>query len=479
MRSIQKRAVLYLRVSTEEQVDNYSLKTQEEICKKEADKRGFKIEKIFKEEGKSAKSITGRPVLIKLLEYCRKNKRSIGALIVYRLDRISRQTGDYLAIRKRLSENGINILSASEPTGDSPTEKLIETILAGFAQLDNDIRGERSRNGMHSRFMSGLMNGKPPPGYMMVNAYPVEDLQSFDKMKQAWDIMATGTKSAREMAEILDTYKLKDSRSGKLSKFSYKQVYRIFRSKFYMGVLTSVTYQKEVQGQHIPMISREQFDKVQAIFDNRNPNKVNLALRNRNHEDFPLRRFMKCSKCKLAFSGSWSTGRGGKYAYYHCRSRCKNSNTPRMLVHNAFTEILQTKPLLPEHITFCITMLENIYQRRFAKIKQKQVRTNYQIQKLRDMRQSLIQKNLAGTYSDADFKEQFDLIEGQLQNMSILNKQTLLERYTKQNTQDYIKAKVTDLAKAYEGCDIKQKRTLISLLFPRGLMWNYPGLSII
>lgn len=479
MRSIHKRAVLYLRVSTEEQVDNYSLKTQEEICKKEADRRGFKIEKIFKEEGRSAKSITGRPVLIKLLEYCRKNKRSIGALIVYRLDRISRQTADYLAIRKRLGDNGINILSASEPTGDSPTEKLIETILAGFAQLDNDIRGERSRNGMHTRFMSGLMNGKPPPGYMMVNAYPVKDISSFDKMKQAWDIMATGTKSAREMAEILNTYKLKDSRSGKLSKFNYKQIYRIFRSKFYMGILTSVTYQKEVQGQHIPMISKEQFDKVQAIFDNRNPNKVNLVLRNRNHADFPLRSFMRCSKCKLAFSGSWSTGRGGKYAYYHCRSRCKNSNTPRMLVHSAFTELLQTKPLLPEHITFCITIFETIYQRRFAKIKQKQIRTNYQIQKLRDMRQSLIQKNLAGTYSDADFKEQFDLIEDQLHKMNIISQQSVLQKYTKEITQKYIQDKIIDLPTSYEACDIKQKRTIISLLFPRGLMWNYPGLIAI
>ena len=45
-----------------------------------------------------------------------------------------------LAIRKKLTENGVTIVSATEPTGDSPTEKLVETILAGFAQLDNDIR---------------------------------------------------------------------------------------------------------------------------------------------------------------------------------------------------------------------------------------------------------------------------------------------------------------------------------------------------
>ena len=134
------KGVVYLRVSTEEQVDNFSLGTQEDICSKEAQRRGIEIVKIFREEGRSAKTISGRPVLIELLEYCRKNKKTIDAVMVYRLDRMSRQTADYLAIRKKLAECNISLLSATEPTGNSPTEKLVETMLAGFAQLYNDVR---------------------------------------------------------------------------------------------------------------------------------------------------------------------------------------------------------------------------------------------------------------------------------------------------------------------------------------------------
>ena len=70
-----KRAILYLRVSTEEQVDNFSLETQEEICRKEAEKRGFEIVEIFKEEGRSAKNIIGRPVIIVLLDSWGKKTR--------------------------------------------------------------------------------------------------------------------------------------------------------------------------------------------------------------------------------------------------------------------------------------------------------------------------------------------------------------------------------------------------------------------
>ena len=122
----KQQAVIYLRVSTEEQVDNYSLDTQSNICHKEAERRGLEVAEIFREEGRSAKTIVDRPALIDMLGYCRKNRGQICAVIVYRLDRISRQTADYLAIRKKLFELDITLISATEPTGDTPTEKFIE-----------------------------------------------------------------------------------------------------------------------------------------------------------------------------------------------------------------------------------------------------------------------------------------------------------------------------------------------------------------
>ena len=104
-----KNAIIYLRVSTEEQVENFSLETQDKICKQEAERRNIAIVKVFREEGRSAKTINGRPVLIEMLEFCKKNKKNIDALIVYRLDRLSRQTSDYLAIRRKLAECEITL----------------------------------------------------------------------------------------------------------------------------------------------------------------------------------------------------------------------------------------------------------------------------------------------------------------------------------------------------------------------------------
>ena len=477
MTDIQKKAIMYIRVSTEEQLENFSLKTQEEICKKEAAKRGYSIDKVFREEGKSAKSITGRPTLIKLMEYCRNKKRKIGALIVYRLDRISRDTADYLAIRKKLTEYGVSIISATEPTGESPTEKLIETILAGFAQLDNDIRAERSRNGMHTRFLSGLPNGNPPAGYIMVDGYVVKDKNCYEYIKKAWDLMATGTKSLREMAEILNALKLKNARTGKMYSFRMSSVHRIFRSKFYIGVIKSRKYNLEAQGQHIPMISKEQFLKVQEILDGRNRNILNITLRNRNNEDFPLRRFIKCIKCKKGFTASWCHGRLKKYAYYHCHSACKNSFTPRKIIHDSFAKLLSEKVLKQEHVTLYLFILRKVFEKRYTIIKQKQTRTEFQIRKLKEQKQTLIDKNLSGIYSDKDFKEQFDLIEERLKAILAFNSQESLIKYTKEEAQRYIEKILSDLPTTYEMFDIKLKRTFISLFFPKGLIWTYPGLK--
>lgn len=53
------------------------------------------------------------------------------------------------------------ILSASEPTGNTPTERFIESMLASFAQMDNDMRSERTKNGLRARFLAGLTSGTP------------------------------------------------------------------------------------------------------------------------------------------------------------------------------------------------------------------------------------------------------------------------------------------------------------------------------
>src|SRR3989344_262884 len=319
--AIPKNAILYLRVSSEEQVENFSLGTQEEICTREATRRGYEIIETFREEGRSAKNISGRPELLKLLGFCRRNRRTVDAVFIYRLDRISRQTQDYLYIRQKLFDYGISIISANEPTGNSPTDKLLETIMASFAQHDNDVRSERTKNGMRARFLAGYFNGQPPLGYIIEHGHVIKD-SSFNDMKKAWELMATGTKSLSEMAKIMNGWGLRKVCSGKEYLLRSQTADRLFRNKLYAGILTSSKYPEEVKGQHVPMITLETFLKVQAIIDGRNRCGMTIGKRLQDNPDFPLRRAIKCGKCGGALSGGWSKGRTKRYAYYVCKNRC-------------------------------------------------------------------------------------------------------------------------------------------------------------
>lgn len=434
MNEASKKAVLYLRVSTDEQVDNFSLDTQEEICRREADRRGYEVVQVFREEGKSAKSIMGRPVLIQMLDHCKKHKKSIQAVIIYRIDRLSRQTIDFLSIKQKLSDIGIKLISTAEPTGDKPAERYIEMILAGAAQLDNEMRSERSKNGMYARFKSGLFhNGHPPTGYIMIDGLTVKDPNNFDKMKKAWDLMATGSKTLREIAEIMNSWGVRTTTSSGIeSPLRIQSAQRIFRSRFYMGILYSPTYNEEVQGQHIPMVSREQFEKVQQILDGRCTFKSNLVRRNTLNADFPLRRMTKCGKCGLSCSGSWSTGRRAKFAYYFCRqrSKCVKRNIRRKDAHDALNALLKSTIPTSACYKLFFYLLENEQHKRAIQLQGKRNRRETQLRKLKEIRNFLVQKHLLGVYSDEVFKEQSAVIEKNIQSIELTTSNELLKQYS-------------------------------------------------
>ena len=204
-----------------------------------------------------------------------------------------------MCIRDR-TEYDIMMISASEPTGNSPTERFVESMLASFAQMDNDVKSERTKNGMRARFLSGLSNGLAPLGYKRENGYTIKDSESWDKVKEAWELMATGTKTLNEMAELMNKQGLRHTYKGRKTIIRKQSLSKIFRNKYYMGMLTSLKYPEEVRGQHLPMVTEALFYRVQAVIDGRN-NSIHIPIsrRNRDNVEFPLRRLVQCSICLL------------------------------------------------------------------------------------------------------------------------------------------------------------------------------------
>src|SRR5216117_234381 len=158
-------AVIYIRVSTKEQTENLSLSTQLKACEEYCERQGFEILARFREEGESAKT-ADRTELQKLLQYCRLHKGRVQFVVVFNLTRFAREKYDHFALRAHLKSLGISLRSATEPIDDTSTGKLMEGVLAAFAQFDNDVRSDRTRAGMRAALELGRWTFLAPIGYL-------------------------------------------------------------------------------------------------------------------------------------------------------------------------------------------------------------------------------------------------------------------------------------------------------------------------
>ncbi len=147
------KSIIYCRVSTKEQAKaRHSLEMQEKACQAYAKRNGYDVLKVFIDKGKSGK-MTARTGLEKLLEFISKDNRKmeIDAIIVYGLDRLSRDLRDHAELDKFLDRTGIGIKSVTENTDETPMGKFMKKLMTGLAELDHDMRSERARNAYWAR----------------------------------------------------------------------------------------------------------------------------------------------------------------------------------------------------------------------------------------------------------------------------------------------------------------------------------------
>ena len=137
------KGLIYCRVSSKEQIEGTSLDSQQAACREDAQSKNIEVLKVFVEQGESAK-FADRTQLLELVEFCRKNKGSVNVLLVWKVDRFARNVADHFSVKATLGKYGVRIVSVTEPIDPNPEGKLMETILAGFPEFDNNLRANRS-----------------------------------------------------------------------------------------------------------------------------------------------------------------------------------------------------------------------------------------------------------------------------------------------------------------------------------------------
>ena len=164
------RCYIYTRVSTELQIDGYSLEAQKERLKREAKHRGMQIVGEYSDEGKSGKNINGRPEFKQMLADIKSSKDDVDYVLVFKLSRFGRNAADTLNSLQYMEDYGVNLLCVEDGIDSAGAAgKLIISVLASVAEIERSNIQEQTMAGRKQKARDGKWNGGfAPYGYKLV-----------------------------------------------------------------------------------------------------------------------------------------------------------------------------------------------------------------------------------------------------------------------------------------------------------------------
>lgn len=256
-----KNVVVYTRVSSKEQADkNLSLETQKKAIEEYTIRNGLTISAYFGGTYESAKT-DGRKEFSRMLEFIKRNKRTISQLLVYSIDRFSRTGGAAIKLATDLREQyGISVFAVTQPTDTSnPSGVLHQNIQLLFSEYDNQLRKQKIIAGMKNKLEKGIWVLKAPQGYDNVSINGERKILLNDegkRLKKAFQWKLAGY-SNTEILEKLE---------GVGISLYPQQLCRIFANPFYCGYITHGLLEgKIVEGVHEKLITPDQFLHINEI----------------------------------------------------------------------------------------------------------------------------------------------------------------------------------------------------------------------
>lgn len=470
------KGIIYCRVSSQEQVAGTSLENQRQACLEYAKNQNIDIEETFIEKGESA-TAANRTELIKVLEYCRLHKGEIGAFIVWKIDRFARNTIDHYALQAQLIKYGTTLHSVTEPIGDNPMGKMTEAMLAGYAQFENDIRKQRCEGGMQRKIKEGIWPWQPPIGYIHSKKItdrrktkPDEpDPERFYILQRALKEYSKGGHSIEEITRLMNEWGFR-TRTGKPM---FKQLTeRALRDKFYIGILVDPWSGKEYKGLHQPMITIEEYEKIQYFKGNYSG--LRNAPRLRSNPEFPLRRHILCV-CGHKFTGSFHKGRNKKYPYYECHNKKCDRNfkgIPKQELEKKFVELL--KKLAPQAWflrTFEAVILDHLREKQKGFV---DLNSNYsrELKRLEERKERLTEMRINGEINKEEFISSKENLENQIAVLNISLNETKTDELDLETKLSYALQFMRDLQRQWQDMDVNDKQRLQKLIFPSGIIYD-------
>ncbi len=327
------RVAIYTRVSTESQVERDSLPFQKNSLEKYAvhalNADSFEV---FTDAGFTGTNIR-RPGYLRMLQKIRSGKFT--HLLVWRIDRISRNLVDFSELYEELQKHHVAFVSQTEQfdTSTAMGRAMLRIILT-FAQLESEMTAERIHAVLTSKANKGDWNGGHPPyGYRYdteAKEITVNEMEAqvVKYIFQSYEIL----RSCRSVANQLNAQHLKTTAENA---WSAQAVEDVLKNSFYIGILSynKRTKNREegtghpslitVEEHHCALIESKLFKVCSSILSTQS-NQSKTRTRKQTHCHI-LSGLLFCEKCgQPLLSQEGGTQKSGwKYSSYVCRGRRK------------------------------------------------------------------------------------------------------------------------------------------------------------
>jgi len=312
-----QKAALYIRVSTEEQVE-YSPDAQKRLLLDYARKNDLAVEDdcVFIDDGYSGRKAEKRPAFMRMIGAAKLKPAPFDVILVHKFDRFARSREDSVVYKSLLKKDGIKVISITEHIEDDKFSIILESMLEAMAEYYSINLSEEVKKGMTEKALRGEVQTTAPYGYVVKDNVYVIKPDEAETVRFIYDRILSGDTSFYKMAKELNAM-------GKLTKrgnrFQNRTVEYIAKNIVYAGKIVwcpngkkRYDFDKESliisDGKHEPIVTMEEFEKVQEILKS-------VPKLHKNQQPSSTYRhwasgLLRCDTCgaSLCYTGAYSPG---------------------------------------------------------------------------------------------------------------------------------------------------------------------------
>jgi DNA invertase Pin-like site-specific DNA recombinase len=298
--------VIYARYSSERQTEQ-SIEGQLSVCRKYATENGIRVVQVYVDRAMTGTNDNRADFQRMLRDSALKQWEVV---IVYKLDRFSRNRYESAIHKKTLKDNGVRVLSAMERIDSSSIESmLLESMLEGYAEYYSAELSQKVKRGIaESRKKGYWLGGFLPFGYDVKEKKPVLNEYEAQIVKEIYSDYVCGAKVKDIVAQLAARgVRKKDGKA-----LSMQNVYKILHTQYYNG--------NEIYPQ---IVSDQVFEEVKKL----NEENKRSPARKKAHEKYLLSGKLFCGECGDAMCGESGTSKNGDiHLYYKCVAKKKHKN---------------------------------------------------------------------------------------------------------------------------------------------------------